>query len=76
MSADVRRSYPVPFKAWDTTSIDLTILSIEGDGDGRVRTAEEFRAVLEASCLTLTETIPTAAWVSVIQARPAQARAG
>jgi hypothetical protein len=60
-----------PFTFWDTTTIDLTILAT---GGGRVRTAEEFRAVLEAGGLTLTTIIPTASSVSVIEARPVQAR--
>lgn len=58
------------FKTWDTTSIDLTILST---GVGRVRTAEEFQVVLQAAGLTLIEIIPTASSVSVIEARSAHA---
>lgn len=65
-----------PFKAWDTTSIDLTILSIEGGSGGRVRTAEEFRSLLESSGLTLTGIIPTASSVCVIEARPIRPEAG
>lgn len=53
------------FKAWDTTSIDLTILST---GAGRVRTADEFQAVLHAAGLTTMEIVPTASSVSVIEA--------
>jgi precorrin-6B methylase 2 len=53
------------FKSWDTTSIDLTILAT---GVGRVRTAEEFGALLQAAGLTLIEIIPTASSVSVIEA--------
>lgn len=56
------------FKAWDTTSIDLTILST---GAGRVRTAEEFQAVLQAAGLTMMEIVPTASSVRVIEARSA-----
>jgi len=58
------------FKSWDTSSIDLTILST---GVGRVRTAEEFVAVLQAAGLALTQIIPTASSVSVIEARSAHA---
>jgi orotate phosphoribosyltransferase len=58
------------FKSWDTTSIILTILAT---GVGRVRTAEEFQAVLQAAGLTLIEIIPTASSVSVIEARSAHA---
>jgi hypothetical protein len=61
------------FKAWDTTSIDLTILST---GVGRVRTAEEFETVLQAAGLTLNEIVPTASSVSVIEAISAHAPAG
>jgi hypothetical protein len=57
-----------PFRFWDTATIDLTILST---GSGRVRTAEELQAVLQAGGLTLTEIIPTASSVCVIAARPA-----
>jgi hypothetical protein len=60
-----------PFTFWDTTTIDLTILSTGGE---RVRTAEEFRVLLAAGGLTLTEIIPTASSVSVIEARPAKAQ--
>jgi len=67
---------PHAFKSWDTTSIDLTILSTEGDGGGRVRTAEEFRGMLEAGGLQLTQIIPTASPVSVIEARPTRAEFG
>jgi len=41
-----------------------------------VRTAEEFRAVLEAADLALTRIIPTTSSVSVIEARPTQATKG
>ena len=58
------------FKSWDTSSIDLTILAT---GVGRVRTAEEFVAVLQAAGLALTQIIPTASSVSVIEARSAHA---
>lgn len=57
------------FKAWDTTSIDLTILST---GAGRVRTADEFQALLHAAGLTTTEITPTASSVSVIEAESAR----
>ena len=61
------------FKSWDTTSIDLTILST---GVGRVRTVEEFEALLQAAGLTLTEAIATASSVSVIEARSTHASSG
>lgn len=63
-----------PYKSWDTTTIDLTMLSINGAGGWRVRTAEEFRTLLEASGLTLTAIIPTSSSVSLIEAQPASAK--
>ena len=65
-----------PYKFWDTTSIGLTMLALGGAGGGRVRTAGEFRALLEAAGLTLAEIIPTASSISVIEARPAKDRGG
>jgi O-methyltransferase/methyltransferase family protein len=59
-----------PYRSWDTTAIDLTMLSINGAGGWRVRTAEEFRTLLEASGLTLTAIIPTSSSVSLIEAHP------
>ena len=65
-----------PDKFWDTTTIGLTMLALGGAGGGRVRTADEFRALLEASGLTLAEIIPTASSLNVIEARPAMDRGG
>jgi len=65
-----------PYKSWDTTTIDLTMLSIDGAGGWRVRTAEEFRALLEAGGLTLTAIIPTVSSVSLIEARPTRTAPG
>ena len=65
-----------PYKFWDTTTIELTKLALTGAGGGRVRTAEEFRALLAAGGLTLAAIIPTAASVSVIEARPTRAASG
>lgn len=62
-----------PYKFWDTTAIDLTMLSINGAGGWRVRTADEFRTLLKASGLTLTAIIPTSSSVSLIEAQPAAA---
>ena len=61
-----------PYKLWDTTTIGLTMLALGGAGGGRVRTAGEFRALLEAGGLTLAETIPTTPSLSIIEARPTQ----
>jgi hypothetical protein len=52
------------------------MLSHGGAGGGRVRTAEEFRRLLEASGLTLTALIPTASSLNVIEARPARRNPG
>jgi hypothetical protein len=65
-----------PYKFWDTTIIGLTMLALSGTGGGRVRTAEEFRALLAAGGLTLVAIIPTASSVSVIEARPTGAPSG
>jgi hypothetical protein len=62
-----------PYESWDTTTIDLTMLSIDGAGGWRVRTDEEFRSLLAASGLTLTAIIPTSSSVSLLEARPAPA---
>ena len=64
------------FKSSDTTALDLTMLSIDGAGGWRVRTAEEFRAVLAAGGLTVAETIPTVSSVSIIEARPTRTESG
>jgi hypothetical protein len=59
-----------PDKFWDTTTIDVTMLSIDGAGGWRVRTAAEFGALLDASGFTVSAIIPTASSVSLIEARP------
>jgi O-methyltransferase domain len=56
------------YKFWDTASIDLIML-VTG-GSGRVRTAAEFRAVLEAGGFALNRIIATGSSVSVIESRP------
>ncbi len=60
-----------PYKSWDTTARDLIMLSGYGAHGGRARTAEEFRALLQAGGLALAQIIPTASPVSVIEALPA-----
>lgn len=65
-----------PYTSWDTSAIDLTMLSTNGAGSGRVRTAEEFKQVLQASGLTLTRIIPTASSVSILEARPSHTPSG
>jgi hypothetical protein len=65
-----------PFMAWDTTSIDMAILSTNGAGGGRVRTADEFRTVLAAGGFSLTAIVPTTSSVSIIEAQPTKEPAG
>ena len=64
-----------PYKFWDTTTIELTMLALSGAGGGRVRTAEEFRVLLAAGGFALTAIIPTAGSVSVIEGSPANEQA-
>lgn len=59
-----------PYGLWDTASMDLIMLSIGGSRGGRVRTAQEFNALLESAGFTLKRLIPTCAAVSVIEAAP------
>ena len=60
-----------PYKFWDTTTMDLIMLSSHGGRGGRVRTAEGFRTVLAAGGFALGDIIPTAGAVSVIEGSPA-----
>jgi hypothetical protein len=64
-----------PYTFWDTTARDLIMVSGYGASGGRVRTAEEFRALVEAGGLTLAGIIPTSP-VSVIEALYADTRPG
>jgi O-methyltransferase len=59
------------YKFWDTASMDLIMLSIGGSRGGRVRTAEEFRALLESAGFVLKRLISTSAAIRVIEATPA-----
>jgi len=59
------------YRLWDTASMDLIMLSIGGSHGGRVRTAEEFQALLESAGFTLKRLIFTRAAVRVIEAAPA-----
>jgi hypothetical protein len=45
-------------------------LTILATGAGRVRTADEFQAVLHVAGLTMEDIVPTASSVSVIEAGP------
>ena len=65
-----------PYAFWDTTARDLIMVSGYGASGGRVRTAEEFRALVEAGGLALAEIIPTTSPVSVIEALYADTRPG
>jgi hypothetical protein len=62
---------PDLYKFWDTASIDLIMLAIGGRAGGRVRTAAEFRALLEAGGFALNRIVATGSSVSVIEALPA-----
>jgi precorrin-6B methylase 2 len=57
-------------KFWDMTTIEVTMRSFGGAAAGQVRTAEEFRALLEGGGLRLTRIIPTASSLNVIEAGP------
>jgi O-methyltransferase domain len=61
---------PDPYRFWDTASMDLIMLSIGGSSGGRVRTAEEFRTLLEAAGFALKRIIATGAAIRVIEACP------
>jgi|SRR5439155_23494693 len=56
------------FTFWDTASMDLNMLAIDGSGGWRVRTADEFRTLLEEEGFTLSRIIPTGSSVSVLEA--------
>lgn len=60
-----------PYKFWDTTTIDVTMLSIDGAGGWRVRTAEDFRTLLDASGFRVRAIIPTSSSVCLIEAHAA-----
>ena len=55
----------------DTASMDLIMLSIGGSRGGRVRTADEFRELLESTGFLLNRMVATGAAVRVIEAAPA-----
>ena len=59
-----------PFAFWDAASMDLNMLAIDGSAGWRVRTAQEFRALLDAGGFRLSKIIPTTSSVSVIEALP------
>ena len=54
----------------DTASMDLIMLSIGGSRGGRVRTADEFRGLLESAGFVLNGILATGAAVRVIEAAP------
>jgi len=58
------------YRSWDTTSMDLIMLSIGGARGGRVRTADEFRNLLESADFVPKQFISTDAAVSLIEAVP------
>ena len=55
------------FTAWDTSTMDTTMLSVWGASGSRVRTAAEFRAVLAAGGFNLKNIIPTKGSVSILE---------
>ena len=55
------------FSRWDTASMDLNMLAIDGARGWRVRTRDEFEQVFGAAGLVLTRAVPTASAVSVIE---------
>ena len=55
------------FSRWDTASMDLNMLAIDGARGWRVRTREEFENVFGAAGLVLNRVVPTASAVSVIE---------
>lgn len=61
---------PDPYRSWDTTSMDLIMLTIGGSGGGHVRTAGEFQEILKASGFVLKRILSTSAAVRVIEALP------
>ena len=60
-----------PYTFWDTASMDLNMLAIDGGAGWRVRTAQEFRTLLADAGFTLSRIIPTGSSVNVIEAFPA-----
>ena len=58
------------FRFWDTVMMDLIMLAAFGSGGGYVRTRAEFQALLDATGFRLTDVIPTAASICVIEAVP------
>lgn len=62
---------PDPYRFWDTASADLIMLAIGGGRGGRVRTAGEFRELLETAGFALEQVISTGSTVRVIEALPA-----
>jgi hypothetical protein len=59
------------YRSWDTASMDLIMLAVGGSSGGRVRTEDEFRAILNASGFMLRRIVSTGAAVRVIEAMPA-----
>jgi hypothetical protein len=58
------------FRFWDTVMMDLIMLAAFGSGGGYVRTRSEFQALLDVAEFRLTDVIPTAASICVIEAVP------
>jgi len=58
---------PDEFRRWDTASMDLNMLAIDGALGWRVRTRDEFEHVIAAAGLVLTRVVPTTSAVSIIE---------
>ena len=63
---------PDPYRFWDTASMDLIMLAIGGSEGGRVRTAPEFRALLESAGFELQRILATGAAIRVLEACPTE----
>jgi O-methyltransferase domain len=58
------------FRFWDTVMMDLVMLVTFGSRRGRVRTEEEFQALLNEAGFIITSVIPTTSSVWVVEAVP------
>ena len=58
---------PDELRRWDTASMDLNMLAIDGAHGWRVRTRDEFEHVIAAAGLVLTRVVSTASAVSIIE---------
>jgi SAM-dependent methyltransferase len=59
------------YRAWDTVTMDIVMLTAFGSHGGRMRTRPEFQSLLEAAGFDVTAFVPTRASICVIEAEPA-----